>query len=461
MPTGISLTYGPDTPQASPWATVRVERFGRVQTAEIQLAPMTILVGRNNTGKSYIASLLWAIRSSRWGIRPGRRSSLVAPDWFREYVDAAHASAAAPLAVTAARVLPCVNNWLGANANEFAAELMSFEDATIGSLSFQFEGQVWLSPRKEGPVWTRGQDFGKLDFQPWAFSWTPYFEENDAGGLIASSGLAIADHLFSTAVEILLTSNLNSHWRNALYVPAARTGLVLAIKDLAASVMNSFGLSRGDVETSRFTLPMISFLTSLIKETESRESTTSRVADFLESSILAGQVTVEGKGAPSFSYSPTGSNMRLPMHAVSSMVTELAPVLSLLRGAHFDGGIVIEEPEAHLHLSAQRCMARALVKLANSGVPVVITTHSDTFIQQINLLMRLHSSANRDSLLEEFGYGRDETLDVNQVVAYEFLPGAEGTRVVPAEKTTDGFIISSLNETLIDLSNDVLQAAEA
>ena len=38
-----------------------VEKFGKIERAEIELAPMTLLVGDNNSGKSYLLSLLWAI----------------------------------------------------------------------------------------------------------------------------------------------------------------------------------------------------------------------------------------------------------------------------------------------------------------------------------------------------------------------------------------------------------------
>lgn len=458
MPDGISLTFATDMPPKNSRATIAVERFGRVQAAEIQLAPMTILVGRNNTGKSYIASLLWAIRSSRWGIRPSNRERLPAPEWFREYVESAHATAAAPLEVSAARVMPYVNEWLARNTDALAADLLSLENASIGKLSFNLSGQVWLSPRSRGPAWAEGQ-LENFNLQAWGFSATDIFEEGENGGSLHIGDISAADQLFGAAIEILLNSSARALWRNALYIPAARTGLVLALKDLAASVMKTFGLSSEGVETSRFTLPMINFLSSLIRDTESRDSKTSRVADFLEKNILAGRIKVEGKGTPTFSYTPTNSDLNLPMHAVSSMVTELAPVLSLLRGAHFDGGLVIEEPEAHLHLSAQRCMARALVKLVNAGVPVVLTTHSDTFIQQINLLMQLHSRAEDSAILDEFGYEYDELLNPDQVVAYEFLTNNAGTNVVSAPLVEGGFAISSLNETLIDLAHDVLQAA--
>lgn len=38
-----------------------IEKFGKIERAEIQVSPLTLLVGDNNSGKSYLLSLLWGI----------------------------------------------------------------------------------------------------------------------------------------------------------------------------------------------------------------------------------------------------------------------------------------------------------------------------------------------------------------------------------------------------------------
>ena len=45
-----------------PWAGRRRSKiFGRIERAEIDVRPLMLLIGDNNTGKSYLASLLWSI----------------------------------------------------------------------------------------------------------------------------------------------------------------------------------------------------------------------------------------------------------------------------------------------------------------------------------------------------------------------------------------------------------------
>ena len=40
---------------------VNVENFGKIKKAKVEVSPLTFFVGDNNSGKSYLMSLLWGI----------------------------------------------------------------------------------------------------------------------------------------------------------------------------------------------------------------------------------------------------------------------------------------------------------------------------------------------------------------------------------------------------------------
>ena len=40
-----------------------VENYGKIERAEIEVTPLTLFVGDNNSGKSYLLSLIWALLS--------------------------------------------------------------------------------------------------------------------------------------------------------------------------------------------------------------------------------------------------------------------------------------------------------------------------------------------------------------------------------------------------------------
>ncbi|WP_193751618.1 AAA family ATPase [Sphingomonas sanguinis] len=224
--------------------------------------------------------------------------------------------------------------------------------------------------------------------------------------------------------------------------------------------MNSFTLSE-DNRKQFLSLPTVRFLQGLLNNPKSDyRPRTADVADFLEREILQG--TVKQEDAPAeIVYRPDNLEEALPMHAVSSMVSELAPILVLLRSGSVDGTLILEEPESHLHIHAQRVMARAVARLVNRGVRVVLTTHSDTFLQQVNILIQIEHSSDRDRLLAEMGYEEDDLLSYRDVQVVEFCPKNDGTHVVSAICKEGGFVINSINETLAEMANEVIEVGDA
>src|SRR4051794_40370193 len=55
---GPSHNYARDNMFPLNW-TLSVEGFGKIAKGEVTMAPLVVLVGKNNTGKSYLSSLLW------------------------------------------------------------------------------------------------------------------------------------------------------------------------------------------------------------------------------------------------------------------------------------------------------------------------------------------------------------------------------------------------------------------
>ena len=118
--------------------------------------------------------------------------------------------------------------------------------------------------------------------------------------------------------------------------------------------------------------------------------TMNRIADTLESNVLAGQIIMKASptGYPEFLYRPQRTEQDIRLTRSSSMVSELAPLVLYLRGLVRPGDtLIIEEPEAHLHPAAQTEMAATLARLVRAGVRVIVTTHSDFMLKEIANLM--------------------------------------------------------------------------
>ena len=130
--------------------------------------------------------------------------------------------------------------------------------------------------------------------------------------------------------------------------------------------------------------------------------------------------------------------VELPLHRASSSVSELAPLILYLKYYVEPGSVlIIEEPEAHLHPENQRVLAKYLVRLVRRGVHVLITTHSDYLLEQLNnfvLLSRLEPGKRREQ-----GYREDDYLKPDEVAVYVFQydEGSRGYRISEAEVTEE------------------------
>ena len=116
------------------------------------------------------------------------------------------------------------------------------------------------------------------------------------------------------------------------------------------------------------------------------------------------------------------------MQRSSSMVAELAPLMSWIKHMLIPGDILlIDEPEAHMHPEAVIAVAQTLVELAGSGVRVLCTTHSSDFLHQVSNCM-LRSTMQHDAIPS-----RGTTIGADDIGVYCFESGgaSSGTRIVP------------------------------
>ena len=110
----------------------------------------------------------------------------------------------------------------------------------------------------------------------------------------------------------------------------------------------------------------------------------------------------------------------IPLHLASSSAWEMSGLYFLL--GYFLNGVgllIIDEPESHLDAENQVRLARLFARLVNSGTKVLITTHSDFILREINNLIMLSSAHDENGKgMEEFGYEEADKLNLDQVSAY-------------------------------------------
>jgi predicted ATPase len=429
-----------------------VENIGKVSRAEISMAPLVLLVGRNNTGKSYIATLLWALSNAQTLIWR-EDSSEHRPDWYNAFVAQVENEPAQKLQITEKRaneLIEYFNLELARNGRELLREVFAYDG--FERTSFRVEADRPFVPFSVTVAASESPEPDKRRSPIIRYSIV------EAGALFArrffrvptlAGGPMFGDRLVVALIYRILLGP-NSRGRT-LYIPAARTGLMLSLRMLITQLFEE------DAPPARLPRPLIDFLRRLTIGSSQQEP----VATWLQNEIMHGKIEVSEGEAPSFTYVPENTNMSVPLHAASSMITELAPFLILLnQGLSTMHQIIFEEPEAHLHLSAQRSMARALARLINSGVNVLVTTHSDTFVQQINNLMHLYNHPQKSELMRSLGYEDADLINPANTKAYEFSESGNQTNVSEVRMEVEGFVVPTLNDTLAKLANETITLQE-
>ena len=210
--------------------------------------------------------------------------------------------------------------------------------------------------------------------------------------------------------------------------------------------------------------PAYQFIDLLAFGMTNRQGPYAAEAALLESGLDGRIDLISGPvGINEYAYSPSGSGSSSPLHLslASSLVTELAPIILVLR--HLSGFpiLVLEEPEAHLHPKLQRKLAQVIVRLIRKGLYVWITTHSENFCQQINNFMKIGAIADRTKLNAEMqqelghAYGEQDYLTPDDVAGYEFVNQGDHSIVKELAKYPDGLVMPTFNREMVALGREI------
>ena len=109
----------------------------------------------------------------------------------------------------------------------------------------------------------------------------------------------------------------------------------------------------------------------------------------------------------------------IPLHRASSSARALMDFDFYLRhDAHKGQLLIVDEPESHLDVDNQVALARLIARITANGVRVLVTTHSDYFLKEINNLIMAAGLAPSNQIRSELGYGGKAGVRPSRVRAY-------------------------------------------
>lgn len=409
----------------------KFEKLGAIDEAIVELAPLTVICGKNNTGKTYITYAIYAFLSSwrqliGWQVsdesmRKLQSSGTVSVDMKEQFS----------------------SNWedirfkVGENWKDYLPQALAsphkrFEET---KLTFDFDlDDLWIkAPFKK----EYRSDEGKILFsaeKPENSSFVAFVALRDESSKDFPR-YALEDFVSQALLEAVLLPYLPT----AFMVSTERTGAV-AFKEELNLTKNKIVTLLTKMEAGKemhlhpgklfeavykrgYPLPVesnvqfVNRLGSIEGRTSSLiEAHPDLLTDF--ENIAGGRYDTDKEGVTCFV--PKGVSVKLQLSEASSAARSLVVFWYWLKAQASVGDILlIDEPELNLHPENQRNLARLLAKLINLGIRVLITTHSDTIIREFNtLIMMARNLPHMAAVRERFGYSPDEGLAPDRVRLY-------------------------------------------
>lgn len=430
---------------------LEVTDFGPIAKAKVDLRPLTVFIGPSNTGKSYLAILIYVLHKTlRHCFTTRRRAIASSPQFDREvqeWADRARSSAELPEFPQSLndelldrfvyprgmekRLLNEIPRCFGLSEPlEVVRHQASTKHARIrlsfpygsGEPEIQYYVLLWRHSLAEGQIAIDGKESSWLD--PYAIAIQERQKSAIRDELFRDHSRDFSpEEIFFTILDPLARALLPPVSRNVYYLPANRSGIMDIDKALVrALIQNAATVSlRPSSNTPMLSGGLADFLEYLVQMPVERPRQHDH-AERLERHILRGAIRVERTASDynEFFYRPEEWKSDLPLMRASSMVSELAPIVLYLRYLVQPGDVlIIEEPESHLHPAMQVVFARELARLAHSDIRVVVTTHSEWLLDQFANLVRLSALPKG----ERKGIpGADAALRPDQFGAWLFKP---------------------------------------
>jgi predicted ATPase len=428
---------------------IGLKNIGTVKEAKIDLDKnLLIFCGPNNSGKTYVAYTLYGIyRSNQHNVTNptlttdtgdyvnGVNSFIISPRFIKDVLRNRQSQVSTELE----NVFASSQNFFDDSEISIQLELSDEQiNAKVNSLNIENGQQSFLGNHYEVNK-RRGSNTISL--------------RNKNASLLTDTSSGYFDTASSTLIVSSLVTDL--FFGNVYIAPAERIAINIFSKEVylnRAGLLDTYKNPR-----SRYSLPIAASLqiSEDLSFLEKALSDYSHIAKQIEDRILRGGISVSPTGEMLFS--PANADLKnISINLAGSMVKSLASLVFYFRHlAKKSDFIIIDEPELNLHPDNQIIMARILALMVNEGFKVLISTHSDYIIKELNNLVRLNDKkAKAQAIMKEYGYSEDELLDKNALGVYLFRNNT-ATNLEVDELGFDVVTIEKVNSELAQISETI------
>ena len=404
---------------------VTIDNLGKIIHSELKLNKLTILVGDNNSGKTYLTYSIYGLLKN-WTDFIDYSSFKTIENRLKSEGQIILNRKEISEIISKSIVLESVN-FQKRIRDLFNDKEKLFADAKV-ILDFE-KPLIFKDSEKKIQIGDKIAFEGKLENNTLSISYTKQ-TDND-----------IDDRLFKRVLGDLFTSMVfDDIFPDPIIITAERLGISLFYKELderkASLVDRLQKIDDHDVSVHPFDIFMsssayyatpirdhIAFTRNLDNIKKNNSNLNSSYSMEIIKEILNADFKKENKQDIRF-YTKNKKNNKfdIPLYLASSSARCIVDIYFYLKHIAKEGDIlIIDEPESHLTLKNQRAMAKLIASLINLNIQVFITTHSDFLVKELNNLILLSNDfKGKQGWLDrnKKGYSVSDKLNPNDVSVY-------------------------------------------
>lgn len=435
-----------------------IHNLGPIRSARIDLQnPFVLFCGPNSTGKTYMSYLLYAINEDLDYIESKGL------DKIAKYI-----SAEQQFKLSRDMIVEYIND-LSKSIKSNLGSIFGIGDSTIEKLFGQFDLILSLTD----------EDFERIINMSWRFtsvgndaeftlnkdvkSEIVRYQAEVKNQNLMRDNLINLRFLLSRYFHRLCFGNIRgvrmlTVERNSIYT--FKTELSLSRNELIDRIQQKSDNSELDIfdmvtsSSRRYPLAVRSSL-RIANDLENVQKFNGPYYEFakqIETGILHGEVKITRNGDVEFVPDNAVRSRHLPIHMASSIVKTMSSLVIYLKHIAQRGDLlIIDEPEMNFHPDVQITLIRLLSMLSKKGLRLIVSTHSDYIIREVNNLIMAGTINSKDSkFVCEMGYEESMLLKKDDIVVKYFNYGRSkrSLDVVDIKVDDDGFSVKSIDNTI-------------
>ncbi len=434
---------------------IKLKNLGIIKQAQFEIGDLTIICGKNNTGKTYTTYALFGFLEQAHNFLTIEVADTYIDDLLRD----------GRVSIDLTHYAEKINSILQTACQKYSKQLADVFASKEGLFqTSKFDIEVTKNPSLEKKF---KQTIGSGENEMFSL-----IKEEGSSKLLISllskdkikfSPHLIKDIISNSIIEILFDDLLP----NVFIASAERTGAAIFKDELdfARTRLLKEMHKNKDIDPMEllfknyhdYALPVeknVEFTRNLKKIVKKDSFIAKEHPNILKkfNSILGGQCKIDKND--NLFFQPKGSNVKLEIGESSSAVRSLlSTIFYIVHIAKPNDLLIIDEPELNLHPENQRLVAQILANLVNLGIKVFITTHSDYIIKEFSTLIMLNSEDDYlKTIADKEGYGTNDLLKSQQVkmyVAEKALVKLDGN----SKKTQNNTLISVKIDDKLGIGN--------